>query len=134
MNSSEKLRIELKVKDKVKEIAQQIFTISQENIIKMKAFDSGFLLRSGEVRDEGETVIIEYSCPYAKVVEYGREPGHMPPVEPIKDWSKKKFGLSEKEATSRGWAIATKIKKEGVDARPFLRDAIDYTRVRGLIR
>ena len=105
-------------------IADEIFSLSQENIIKNGSFDQGTLLRSGNViRNKLEKQIV-YSVPYAVAVEFGSAP-HMPPVDPLIGWVGRKLGKSGKEGKSIGWAIAKKIQKEGQIARPFLRPALE---------
>jgi hypothetical protein len=51
--------------------------------------------------------------PYAPVIEYGRKPGTMPPVDAIKLWVVRKLGISGKEADSAAWGIAKNIAKRG---------------------
>lgn len=89
-------------------------------------------------------------APYAQYVHEGREPGKMPPVRPIEEWLRKKripvspdaskvklsvrvnqrAMLSNEQAKlqekyrSVAWAIATKIKKEGMKPKRFLISAI----------
>lgn len=55
---------------------------------------------------------IENKAPHAPIVEYGSRP-HMPPVEPLILWCRRKLGLSEKEAKRAGWAIAMHIREHG---------------------
>lgn len=50
---------------------------------------------------------------YTKQLVFGREPGKRPPISPIEDWVKVKFGLSGREATSAAFAVANKIASEG---------------------
>lgn len=54
-----------------------------------------------------------------------RKPGTLPPVDKMIQYAKDKFGLSGKAAEQAGWAIAQKIKKEGVDSYPEGTDLID---------
>jgi len=110
-------------------IADEIFSLSQENIIKNGSFDQGTLLRSGNViRNKLEKIIV-YSVPYAAAVEFGSAP-HMPPVDPLIGWVGRKLGKAGKEGKSIGWAIAKKIEKEGIQAKPFLRNALEAVMAR----
>lgn len=63
---------------------------------------------------------VKATAGHAASVEHGREPGHMPPVEPLKKWSKDKLGDE-----NAAWAVAMKIKKEGIAEKPFMRPALD---------
>jgi len=56
---------------------------------------------------------------YAGVVEYGRSPGKMPPVEPIERWARSKLGQS-----GLGFVIARKIKQKGTKAQPYFEPAV----------
>ncbi len=53
--------------------------------------------------------------PYAPVIEYGRKPGKMPPIDAIKFWvhRQKYFEVPEEEEESVAWAIAKNIAKRG---------------------
>ncbi len=106
------------------EIADFIFTESQENIVKKGAIDEGTLLKSGNINRKFLEKEIVYSAPYAAFVEFGTEP-HMPPVEPLEQWAKRKLGQE-----GIGWAIAKKIAKEGTEPKPFLRPAIDAAKAK----
>jgi hypothetical protein len=44
--------------------------------------------------------------------------------ENIKKWAMRKLGLSEKEAESASWGIIKTIQREGSEAKPFLRNAV----------
>jgi hypothetical protein len=51
---------------------------------------------------------------YAVSVELGTQP-HMPPLEPLVDWAKAKFGQKGEEARSTAEAIRWKIYHEGTE-------------------
>jgi hypothetical protein len=114
---------------KLDEMADFIFSRSQENLVKHESVNSGELLTSGFVEKLPNHKRIGYRAPQAVWVEFGTEP-HFPPHAPIEAWARKKLGLSDKEATKAGWAICQKIAKEGVEAKPFLRPAYEEARAR----
>jgi HK97 gp10 family phage protein len=62
---------------------------------------------------------------YAAYVEYGRRSGKMPPVEYLIQWVRKKLRLPEKEARSRGWAMARSIARKGTKPHPFFTPAVE---------
>lgn len=108
-----------------RDIAEEVYKRSQENIDKMDIIASGFLKRSGTVMKVGEkSWIVKYFAPYAVFVEYGTEP-HRPPIKPLIEWAMMKFGMSEKEAKVIAYKVANKIAKYGTQPRPFLRNAMD---------
>ena len=110
---------------KLDEVADIIFTESQENIVNKGIVDEGTLLKSGNVIRSFLKKEIIYSVPYADSIEFGRLPGTMPPTEPLKGWIRRKLGVKdEKEVNRIAWAIAMDIKKNGTDPRPFLQPAI----------
>lgn len=107
-------------------VADEIFAESQNNLIEDKIWDRGILGRScpGPKKISNNRYEIRYSAPHAIPVEFGREPGTMPPVFELERWAKRKLGLSAKEAKSASWAIAIKIKNEGTPPRRFLGNAV----------
>lgn len=106
------------------DVASDILALSQERLVSNESIDTGLMLRSGFVNRKWLEKEVGYSAPYASVIEYGSHP-HMPPVEPLIKWAKRKIGLSEKEAEQAGWRIAKKIAKEGTLPKPFFRPAIE---------
>lgn len=56
--------------------------------------------------------IVASSLSYAAYVELGTKP-HLPPVDPLIDWAKKKLGLEEGDAVSAGYAIRATIAQRG---------------------
>lgn len=114
------------LKKKAEEIMSFIFSKSQENLIRNRSVDTGFLLQSGipPFWKNENTIAIGYDAPWAAYVEYGSPP-HPVSGKRFEGWVKRKLGLTGKEATSVSWAIAMKIKKKGTEAKPFLRPAIE---------
>lgn len=84
--------------------------------------DTGELLGSGDIKSEFLHKEVSYNAPHAIYLEMGTSP-HMPPVEPLIKWAKRKLGVKDPEAT--GWAIAMKIKKEGTEPKNFFTPAVD---------
>lgn len=86
------------------------------------AFDLGGLAEQSLVIKTGDDEReVRFTSIYALATEYGRPPGSMPPVGPIIAWAKRN-GL--RNPTNAGWAIANKMKKEGMPPRPFLRQSV----------
>ena len=120
-------QVEKVLEDRLNEIADFIFSKSQENIVSKKCIDEGTLLKSGNVVRGKNEVSIVYTAPHAKPVEFGTDP-HMPPVEPIVGWCKRKLSLNDKDAKSVAWAIAKSIEKNGSEPKFFMRDAINLAK------
>lgn len=96
-------------------IADELNNLAKDFIDK---YDELGMRASGEWADAVEVQADNLSgkilgIDYTDQLVQGRAPGSMPPVSPIEDWVKSKFGLSGREATGAAWAIATKIKNEG---------------------
>lgn len=84
-----------------------------------------------EVAPDGLSGAAGTNSEYGRATEFGRRPGIMPPVEPLIDWARR-HGIEDPE--SAGWAIAIKIRDEGIDAAPFLFPAFEEERPRFLRR
>jgi len=120
---------DIKESETIKKFAEDmmnfIFTKSQENLIQNGSVDTGFLLRSGKPpKWEGNTLTLGYDAPYARMIEYGTPP-HPVSGKHFVAWVRRKLGITDPETARVAWAIATKIKKEGTDPKPFLRPAIN---------
>jgi hypothetical protein len=85
-------------------------------LIENAPADTGRLRNSIKVGQNKEGLIITL-VGYGKWVEFGRPAGIMPPVQPLKEWAKRKLG-DEK----LGWAVAYSIKNKGIRPNPFIRD------------
>lgn len=74
-----------------------------------------------EITATSVTALVGTSLIYAAPVETGSRP-HMPPVEPLADWVRRKLGIAD-PAKARGVAkaIAWKIKAHGTPAAHMFR-------------
>lgn len=119
------------IDEKMDEIVDDIFAKSQSNIVDKKIIDEGTLLKSGNINRDLLSKQIVYSVPYADSIEFGRLPGSMPPVEPIKNWVRRKLRITDdKRVNSIAWAISQDIKINGTEPRPFLGPAIEAVRLK----
>ena len=75
-----------------------------------KASDTGTLAKSWFLVPWLRGVALYNTQAYAAVIEYGRRPGTMPPVEAIEVWVRRKL----KGAIAREWAKRKAIQKGGV--------------------
>lgn len=65
------------------------------------------------IEPDGVLGIVGSAIQYAPYVELGTRP-HFPPIEPLKDWVRKKFALAEEEQVeAAAWSIARKIAARG---------------------
>jgi hypothetical protein len=111
---------------KMDDIADDVFSKSQSNIVDLGIIDEGTLLKTGNINREYLSKTIIYPMPYAESIEYGRTPGTMPPVSAIQGWVKRKLNVKdEAKSKSIAWAIAMDIKENGTLPRPFLSPAIE---------
>ena len=65
--------------------------------------------------------------PYAIVIEKGRKPGTMPPVDAIALWAVRKLGLSPEEAKGAAFAIAKSIAKKGIKGRHMFKEGLEVS-------
>lgn len=64
---------------------------------------------------EGEVFMTE---PYGPPLEFGRQPGKMPPVDAIEYWVRRKLGImDDREARSTAYVIARAIGRRGTVGR-----------------
>jgi len=103
---------------RVKDAAKLGFAVSQEKV----PHDNGTLETSGFPPEfRGEDVVFGYTARHALPMEFGTEPGHTPPIEPLKRWA----GRIGKDPGFGIWVATQKIPAEGVDAQPFLSPAAE---------
>jgi len=107
------------------EVTDRIFQLSQENLILEGKIDTATLLKTANVNRSFLEKEIVYPAPYAEFVEFGRNPGQMPPSEALFKWTKRKLKISnDKKARQVAFAIAMAIKQRGIQPTPFLENAI----------
>jgi hypothetical protein len=105
-------------RERVKQASQLGFSVSQERV----PVDRGTLQQSGFPPEfRGENVVFGYTARQALPMEEGTEPGHTPPIEPLKRWAQR-IG---KDPGFGVWVATEKIPQEGVDAQPYLRPAAE---------
>jgi hypothetical protein len=63
----------------------------------------------------GENFVQSIGAFYLEFLDTGRAPGKFPPIKPLKDWAKIKFGADDEEAESIAFAVAHKIKRLGTE-------------------
>lgn len=121
------------------EIAQYLFSQSQQNLVEPVPWgdnehpsdrspsvitNQGLLLQSGVPpywQDEN-TIVFRYDAVHAPYVEWGTPP-HPVGAKRLVGWVNKKLGVNGKQGLRAAYAIATKIRKEGMDPHPFVRPA-----------
>lgn len=86
------------------------FLIPRFNVLGMNA--TGKWLDSLQVDATDGTAVIKGQN-YTEFLTKGRKPGKRPPIAPLINWAKAKFGVGEKEAKSIAFAVATKIANSG---------------------
>lgn len=107
----------------VRDFGDFIFTRSQENLTDMGIDDTGALRLSGEIREENEKIVIEYTAPYAQAVNDGTDPH---PINPsvLLAWVKRKLSVPSNEVQKVARRIAAKIRRFGTEPKPFMDNAI----------
>ena len=98
------------------------FAFSQEVVPE----DRGTLRQRGFAtvdRTDG-SYIWGYAAPQAAPMEFGTEPGHTPPLQPLLEWSER-----VSDGPGLGYYVALeKIPREGVSAQPFVRPGAEVSK------
>ena len=103
-------------RDRMKDAADLGFSVSQEEV----PVERGTLQQSGFAPEwRGDTLVFGYTARQAAPMEYGTDPGHTPPIEPLKRWAER-IGMDPGFGV---WVATQKIPQEGVDAQPYLAPA-----------
>ena len=104
---------------------------SQERLNEETPVDTGFLLKSWEVKknplEPEPSVLIGNTAPYANVVlESGAKP-HRVPFKPVLEWAGRKLKKppTDPEVRRLAWGTIKKIEREGVPAKFTVTNAID---------
>lgn len=119
------------IDSKMDEVVDYIFAESQKNIVNKNIIDEGTLLKSANVNRSLLNKEIVYPVPYSDSIEFGRLPGKMPPLEPLKGWVRRVLAINDETKVNQiAWSIANDIKENGQDARPFLRPAIESAKIK----
>jgi hypothetical protein len=109
-------------------LADSVLTTAKINLLKNGSVVSGSLMDSGHVeKPDAFTRSVVFDARQAVWVEFGTMPHPISRagIENIAKWGMAKFGLSEKEALSMAYGYANRVKFEGMEAKPFLRPAVD---------
>jgi hypothetical protein len=101
----------------VNEALEKLGEVLVKNMKEDVAVDTGSLRDSIDFYVKDNTLYITMND-YGTYVDNGRAPGKMPPINKIKTWADRK-GLN-------AWAVATNIKKYGIEARPFMTELEEF--------
>lgn len=116
-----------------KQVAHELFSNSQNNLVSFEAIDTAFLLKSGYIIETKEGWEVGYNAPYAQFVNDGTRP-HYVGVKHLIRWVKRKLGYSDKEAYKVAKAIQKKIQQKGTDPKPFMSKAIADIKIKYKIK
>lgn len=122
----------------IQEFGLNVIADAQNNLKSNGSWVTGVLVQSGKVQKDrkGESVDIGFfdttnrNSGYAFYVEYGRRAGKFPPLDEIRQWVYKKFGMERRDADRVGFVIARKIAEKGTRPHPFFVPAIDKNKGR----
>ncbi|MGE0256909.1 MAG: hypothetical protein AB7N54_19970 [Alphaproteobacteria bacterium] len=83
--------------------------------------------REPEILADQVIGVVGTALAYALPVELGTRP-HRPPVGPLIDWARAKFGVDRAEAERIGWAVQRKIAARGTEGAAMFRTGFDANR------
>ena len=113
------------------DIAEILSTLTFENETKMVTdsyYAQGYSGEFGKTAyftlDTSSThpAVILHTPAYTNFLLFGRKPGRMPPLEPIKSW------MEEKGLEGSAWAIRAHIAKFGTTGNDFLSPVLGQVR------
>ncbi len=106
-------------RDVVAQIQHEI--VADDLVYQHRLFDSWEITKE----DNGD-IIIGSPLVYAQIMDEGRLPGSMPPVDALFPWVRDKFKdvHSNTEARRVAFAVAQKIAKEGIEPRHYIKRAL----------
>ncbi len=116
----------------LRDFADFIFTLSQDNLTSMGIDDRGFLRGSGNVIENPDSVDVEYTAEYAAAVNDGSKPHPVSDegVNSIRAWVERKLSVPAKDVNKVANAIVWKIRKLGQQPKPFLTAAIETAKIK----
>ena len=88
------------------------------------AIATGELARSTKVDPTKDGAIVGMDAPHAAFIEEGTRP-HFPPLQPLRDWARMKFGGSESEINQIAFLVARKISRDGIEPRHYFKASVD---------
>ncbi len=87
------------------------------------AVNTGHYKRAWKAERTAEGARVYNQASYASIIESGRRPGKMPPIETIVRWAMRRMSITEKKARRIAFPIALAIKKRGLIGRKVLTNA-----------
>ena len=106
--------------------ADRIFELSQQRLVDDGKIDTATMFKTANINRKFLEKTIVYPALYSDIINYGRHPGSMPPVEPLIKWVSRKLGITDiKKAKNVAWSIAIEIKRRGLEGTFFLDQSID---------
>jgi hypothetical protein len=93
----------------------------EELAIKYAPVDQGFLRLNISLFPQilSNNYVLTSNADYSAAIEYGSRP-HWAPIDPLKDWAKRKIGDE-----SVAYAIQANIAEYGIKAHPYFRPALN---------
>ena len=115
-------------KQLVREIADTIFTKSQENLITSGAIDTSNLFLYGSIKEEQGDILINYDEPYATAINDGTD-AHFVNSKELEGWVRRKINPgSEKKVKEIAFLVARAIGKRGTIPNPFFDKAVELAK------
>ena len=115
-------------KELAREVADFIFTNSQENLIELGAIDTSNLFISGSIKEKENFILIHYDAPYAEAVNDGTDP-HFVDAKELEGWVRRKINpKGVKKVKSIAFAVSKSIAKRGTVPQPFMTKAIELAK------
>ncbi len=145
MKQLAQLKTDVRGNKELRELAmnmmQDLYTQTQENLVSPMPWgdnehmsdrrpsvisDQSLILQSGipPYWESDSRIVFRYDAPHSEYCEYGTDP-HPVAASHLIGWVNRKLNIHDKRALGIAYAIATNIRKEGMDPHPFIRPAIE---------
>ena len=115
----------------LKSAGMHIIADAQDTLKRENINTTGLLSQSGRVERTNEdgggydVGFMNGEKSYASAVEYGRQPGRIPPPDVMEAYARKKYHVQDrKTARAIGWGLAVNIGKHGTHPHPFFGPAV----------
>ena len=117
------------ITEMMRDVGDFLLSKAQDNIIEMGISDKGDLLGSGETKEIGGDVFVEFDAPQAVWINDGTKPHpvNQEGQDAIRGWVERKLSVPSNEIQQVANSIVWKIRKKGQEPKPFFDNAIFFT-------
>lgn len=105
--------VEQKFNDFLLKESKILETKIKQELTKVGGVDTGQARQGIHSESERLEATVKANALHTSIIEYGRQPGKFPPIEPIRRW------VERKGIDAPAFVVARSIATKGIKARPF---------------